>query len=365
MRAPGLNWPHHDPACAADLPHYWTGTIQKRTIAWPQAKDGSALDRVHEIGPTGLTHFRLHGPAVAEAVTQFEHVELLGECDAVAHVKSRREVSAQNERSLVGEIGLEADVFDPDAGTELLGKNGASLRQQLAAGTGLARLGGLERAASEDEGDDLRLGQGWIGEETHARLQQRAADVDARGYVGKLLDRTNIDAGIADRAAGEDQPPALDIELARIGGVLALFDGQLARGARDWLIATAHSDVAREAARQAGRVDADMITQSQRDGARHLEALRWIRLLLTDDHFVIGRADGSGEILRDDLGVGDVDRSGHVDLATIDAELQFGRGIDMRLRNVDYPQVSAFELHLAVREGVAPFEAALGLGDSR
>src|SRR5579862_6424843 len=62
------------------------------------------LNRVHQIRPARLSHFRLDRPTIAKAVAELEHVQLLRQCDPVTDIQTRREVAAQHQRGFVGEV---------------------------------------------------------------------------------------------------------------------------------------------------------------------------------------------------------------------------------------------------------------------
>src|ERR1700754_22254 len=66
------------------------------------------LDRVDQVRAPGLGYLGFYGPAIGEGVTELQRVELLGEADAVTHVQAWREVFAEDQRSLIREVGLEA-----------------------------------------------------------------------------------------------------------------------------------------------------------------------------------------------------------------------------------------------------------------
>src|SRR3984957_6027421 len=208
------------------------------------------LNGVDEIGAAGLARFGLDSPAVAQGVAQLYRIQLLSEAHAIADVQARREIAAEDQRSIVGEVGLEPDVLDADLGTQLLRENGAALRDGLRGGTVLAVLHALQRAAREQQRQDLGLRQRRIREIGNARLTQAAADVDSRGHVRKHLDGTNIDAGILDHTPVEDEPAALDVELAPVGGVFSVLDGELTGAAGDVVRTAMHRNTAREACLQ-------------------------------------------------------------------------------------------------------------------
>src|SRR4029077_3694574 len=113
-----------------------------------------------------------------------------------------------------------------------------------------------------------------------------AVPVDAGRYVWQFLDGPRLDARIIDRAAGEDQPAVLDVEFARIGGVLALGHRQLPGGARNGIVAAADGDAAGEPAGEPRGVDVHVLAEAERDGAHHLQALGRILFLAADDHFI-------------------------------------------------------------------------------
>jgi hypothetical protein len=61
-----------------------------------------------------------------------------------------------------------------------------------------------------------------------------AAHVDAlRSHPGIRLDGADVDARVLDDAAIEDEAAALDVELAAVGGVLAILDRKLAGAGGD------------------------------------------------------------------------------------------------------------------------------------
>src|SRR5437764_545878 len=107
------------------------------------------LNRVHQVRPARLPHFCFDRPPITEAVTEFEHVELLRERDAIADIQAWREVATQNERGLIGEVGFEAHILDTNMRAELLREDGAALGEELVARAGLAILGGFEGTAGE------------------------------------------------------------------------------------------------------------------------------------------------------------------------------------------------------------------------
>ena len=92
-------------------------------------------------------------------------------------------------------------------------------------------LHGLQRAAGQQQRDDLRLRNRRLGEERQPRLTQGAAHVHARFHVGKYLDGADVHGRVHQQPAAEDQPAAFDVELARQRQVLAVLHLQLARGA--------------------------------------------------------------------------------------------------------------------------------------
>jgi len=147
---------------------------------------------------------------------------------------------------------------------------------------------------------------------------------DAGFDVGEFLDGAQVDARIVDRAAGEDQPAALDVELAPIGGVLALGHRQFPGRAREGIVAAADGDAAGESAGEPGGVDGHAIAQAQRDVAHRLQALGRIFLFAADDHFIGRGARRAGEVLGLDPGVRHRDLAGHFDPAPLDVELQIG-----------------------------------------
>src|SRR6202030_304026 len=91
------------------------------------------LYAAHQVGTACLAHLGLDGQVITEGVVQLERVELLGEADAVAHVQSRRQVAADHQGSLVGDVGLETHVFYAHARAELLREDRAALRQRRTA----------------------------------------------------------------------------------------------------------------------------------------------------------------------------------------------------------------------------------------
>src|SRR5205823_6048825 len=119
-----------------------------------------------------------------------------------------------------------------------------------------------------------------------ARLEQRAAHVHAGGYIGKHLDCADINARVADGATREDQPAALNVEFACVGGVFALLDVELAGCAGDLVVATSHRNVAGQSPGGAGSIDTHTVGQAQSDRADDFEALQRVCLLLADDHLV-------------------------------------------------------------------------------
>src|SRR6059058_5335270 len=333
----------------------------------------SLVDGVHEVGPARLAHFGLDGPVIAEGVAELQGVQLLGEADAVAHVQSRREISAEHQRGLVGDVGLEAHVLDADARAEVLAEDRGALRERRAArpaprpadaaraavagGAGLRRL---ERAAGEDQRHDLRLGQRRIGEERHVRLQQGAAHVDARGDVGELLDGAYVDPRVIDRTAGEDEAPELDVELAPVGGVLALGHRELAGAAGDGVVAALDGEAAGEPAGEARGIDVHLVTEDERDGAHRFEALGGIFHFAADDHLIGRGAHGVGQVPRLDLRERHGHLPAHLDAAPGDAEVEIGGGVDLRLGNVRDAQICTLEVKFPVRQELAPFEAPVG-----
>src|ERR1700756_1918823 len=81
----------------------------------PTRRPASALlfDAVNEVRATRLAHLGPHGPVVAQAVAQFQDVQVLGEAYTIADVEARREIAAEHDRGVVGEqIGFDADLLD-------------------------------------------------------------------------------------------------------------------------------------------------------------------------------------------------------------------------------------------------------------
>src|SRR5262249_15571986 len=134
----------------------------------------------------------------------------------------------------------------------------------------------------------------------------------------------DVDPRVADGPSCKDEPPALDIELTRIGRVLALLDIQLTRRTGDLVITAAHGDVPRQSPGETAGIDADTIAQAQGDRADDLEALGGVCNLLAYDHFVRGRTDRTCQVRRHDPGVGNLDGSRCIDLAAVDVEFQVG-----------------------------------------
>ena len=66
-----------------------------------------------------------------------------------------------------------------------------------------------------------------LGEEGHAWRAQRTPDVHAGLHVREFLGGADVDARIVERAPGEDQPPALDVETAAERRILAFDDAEL------------------------------------------------------------------------------------------------------------------------------------------
>ena len=217
-----------------------------------------------------------------EGVAQLQDVQLLGEADAVADVQTRREVAAEYQGGLVGEVRFDADVLDADLANRSAARGWRRPARRPCGGAVLAVLRGRsEGAAGEQQREDLRLRQRRIREEGNTRLAQAAAHVDSRGHVRKHLDGAHIDAGIVDDAAVEDEPAALDVELAAVGRVLAVLDRELAGAAGDGVVSApmAMLPVRRPSARG---VDAHVVAEGECDVARHLEALgRMVRVLPT------------------------------------------------------------------------------------
>jgi hypothetical protein len=88
------------------------------------------LDRIDQVGPTCLPYLGPYDPVIAEAVAEFERIELLREADPVAHIQAWREVSSKHERGVVREqVGLHADFLDTDVLAQFLGQNGPALHQ--------------------------------------------------------------------------------------------------------------------------------------------------------------------------------------------------------------------------------------------
>ena len=136
-----------------------------------------------------------------------------------------------------------------------------------------ALLGRLQRAAGKDERDDLGLRQRRVGEEGHAWLSRVPRTLTPAVMSGNSLTARHVDARVIDRAAGEDQPAALDVELAGVGGVLALGHRQLTGAARDRIVAVAHGDAAGEAAGEPHGIEVTLVAEHQGDVAHNLEAL--------------------------------------------------------------------------------------------
>ena len=128
-----------------------------------------------------------------------------------------------------------------------------------------------QRAARQQQRDDLGLRDLGVGEERHARLPQGAADVDARGDVGKFLDRAQVETRIPHEPVAEQQSAALDVEIAAVGQVLAFLDLELAAAAADAGVVGRDADAAAEAAGEAGRVDGHALAELQRDVAVDLD----------------------------------------------------------------------------------------------
>src|SRR5690348_7734662 len=103
----------------------------RSTVKGNQGSCWLLLHAEHQVRPPYLAGLGADRPMVAQAVAQANRVQLLRETDAVAHVQARREVLAEDERGLVVEIGLHADVGQADAGAELLSEDGATLSQEL------------------------------------------------------------------------------------------------------------------------------------------------------------------------------------------------------------------------------------------
>ncbi len=298
---------------------------------------------------------------VPECVAHLEDIELLGEAHPVAHIEPRRQKFAEHERSLVGEIRLQADILDANARAELLRQERTALGEGLVPGAGgLLVLHRLQPPASQDQRHDLRLRQGRVREEAHSRLPQCAADVDAGGDVREFLDGTQVDAGILDGTAREYESAMLNVELACIRAVLAFLDRQLAGRASDFVVTAAHRDAACQPASQSGSVDRHLVAQGQRDGAHDLEARGRILPLCAHDDLVGRGEDRTLEIRRYDLRVGDFDRAGDLDLAALDVEIEAGRGVDLRLGDVHDAQSRALQLEVSVGQRVAPLEMAAG-----
>src|SRR5207245_9933044 len=112
------------------------------------------------------------------------------------------------------------------------------------------------------------------------------------------LDGAHVDPRVIDRTAGEDEAPALNVELAPVGGVLALGHRELAGAAGDGVVAALDGEAAGEPAGRARGIDVRLVPEGEGAGAHRFEALGGIFYFAADDHRLRRGARGLGHHAR-------------------------------------------------------------------
>jgi hypothetical protein len=110
-------------------------------------------------------------------------------------------------------------------------------------------------------GNDVAVWHGGIRVQGQFRFPERTGCTDSRGNVSNTATCLEIQTGIVDRSATEQQLPAVDLQLPPIGLVGAAFYRQAP--ARGGCLAghVPQVDGTQDVARQSETVDADVVTQ--------------------------------------------------------------------------------------------------------
>ncbi len=222
--------------------------------------------------------FRLEVPAPVEQVFQGDHFAGREQADAVTQVQFWRKVFPDGERGaaergVVGDTGIDSGTR-ADAFREQVAGRAAECAGGAAEHVAFATLEAGQRFAGDQVRERFGLFHRRLRKYRQDRNERGAADLQAggdgvvalaAGRAEDLAHRADVEAGIVERGAGEQQAPGFDREVLSVGFVGAA-DVQRAGAGRNPAGALVDLELAADLAVEAHASKFDVVAELDLDG---------------------------------------------------------------------------------------------------